>query len=565
MDKLSELGTVIETDVLVVGGGLAGTNAAIAAAEKGVRVVVSDKGTIERSGDVGGGVDHFMAFLNTGEAWDTRQAFLDYCWKVGKGTMDPAVVEEVVCQELPAALERMERIGVKMKKEDGTYHRTASMGQPGPYWINFNGKKLKPALGAEVRRLGCKVLDKVVTTDLLVQAGRVIGATAFHIRTGEFFIIKAKSVILATGNTNRIYENPRLSPFNTWLCPVDTGDGQAMGFRAGAALVNMEYMRMTMVPKGFSAPGFNAFTGLGARFMNGRGEYYMEKNHPKGNKAPRYDIVFYSLKEVKEGRGPLFIDCTGLPAESLAHLKRTLGYDKDTLPEYMAQRGEDIAQVPIEIMVSEGMQGGPTEISASGLKVDKRMAANVPGLYGAGDCCDANRCVHGAVAGGYASGKAAAEYAMETASGEIGLEQVKREKERVFAPLHRQDGLSYIDLENMVRKVMSELVGVERNDTGLKTAISKFKKMQVHVHSLKAENLHELARAVEAVNILQIAEITAHAALFRKESRNKPYHYRLDYPDQDDQNWCGQIKVQQVKEEIEVSFLPIEYTPAANN
>ena len=475
--------------------------------------------------------------------------------------MDPTVVEEVICREIPAALERLERIGVKMKREDGTYYRTSSMGQPGPYWINFNGKKLKSCLGAEVRRLGCKVLDKIVTTDLLVSDGRVVGATAFHVRTGEFFIIKAKSVIIATGNTNRIYEGPSLSPFNAWLCPVNTGDGQAMAFRAGAALVNMEYMRMTMVPKGFSAPGFNAFTGLGARFMNGRGEYYMEVNHPKGNKAPRNDIVFYSLREVKEGRGPLFIDCTGLPPESLAHLKETLGYDKDTLPDFMEQRGMDIAKEPIEIMVSEGMINGPTEIGGSGLKVNKLSASNVPGLYAAGDCCDANRCVHGAVAGGYASGKAAAEDALKTGSVEIEWEQVRREKDRIFAPMNREDGLSYDYLDGMIRKVMTELVGAERSENGLKTAIDKFKLMRAQVPKLKANNFHEQARAMETVNLLQIAEITSHAALFRKESRAKPYHYRSDYRDQDDQNWCGQVKVQKVNGEIEVSFLPIEYEP----
>lgn len=559
MLKLADLGKVVEADVLVIGGGLAGTNAAIAAAEKGARVMITDKGTIERSGDVGGGVDHFMAFLNTGESWDTREAFLEYCWRVGKGTMNPEVVDEVVCKELPAALERMEKIGVTLKQPDGTYYRTRSMGQPGPYWINFNGKKLKPKLAAAVRRLGCLVLDKVVTTNLLTNNGKVVGATAFHIRTGEFYVLKAKAVIVATGNTNRIYENPRLNPFNTWLYPGNTGDGQAMAFRVGAELVNMEYIRMTMMPKGFAAPGFNAFTGLGGRFMNARGEYYMEKCHPLGNRAPRYDVVFYSLKEIKEGRGPLFIDCTHLPAEKLEHLKRTLGYDKDTLPDYMEQRGEDIAKAPVEIMVSEGMQGGPTEISGSGLKVDKRMASNVPGLYAAGDCCDANRCVHGAVAGGYASGKWAAAFALGTGLEEINAEQVAREKERVFAPLGSKEGLTYPELENMIRKVMSEYVGVERNETGLRVALQKIARIKGYAGSLKAGNLHELMRTVEALNLLQVAEITTHAALFRKESRNKPYHYRLDYPEQDDEKWCGQVVVQKDGDAVKVSFLPITF------
>ena len=165
------------------------------------------------------------------------------------------------------------------------------------------------------------------------------------------------------------------------------------------------------------------------------------------------------------------------------------------------------------------------------------------------------------MAGGYASGKAAAEDALKTGSVEIEWEQVRREKDRIFAPMNREDGLSYDYLEGMIRKVMTELVGAERSENGLKTAIDKFKLMRAQVPKLKANNFHEQARAMETVNLLQIAEITSHAALFRKESRAKPYHYRSDYRDQDDQNWCGQVKVQKVNGEIEVSFLPIEYEP----
>ena len=116
-------------------------------------------------------------------------------------------------------------------------------------------------------------------------------------------------------------------PFNTWLCPFDTGDGQLMALEAGAALTNMEYMRMTLLPKGFAAPGFNALVGMGGRFMNALGEYYMEKYHPLGNRAPRYEVVFYSLKELREGRGPLFIDCTHLKEEEIA-----VSYTHLTLP-----------------------------------------------------------------------------------------------------------------------------------------------------------------------------------------------------------------------------------------
>lgn len=562
MNFPSDISQSIDTDVLIIGGGLAGCNTAIAAAEKGVRVVVADKGKIERSGDVGGGVDHFMAFLSENDEWDTREEYLKYVWRIGKGTADPAIIDQVYCRELPAAIARMATIGNPLNQPDGTFYRTRSMGQPGPYWINFNGKQLKPKLAAAVRRLGCTVLDKVIVTNLLTTGEKIAGAVGFHIRSGQFYVIKAKAVVIATGNTNRLYENPRINPFNTWLSPFNTGDGPAMAFRAGAALANMEYMRMTIMPKGFAAPGFNAFTGLGARFMNAYGEYYMEKYHPQGNRAPRYDIVFYSLKEIKEGHGPLFIDCTHLPAETLDHLEKTLGYDKDTLPDYMKQRGEDLRRAPVEITVSEGMQAGPTEVTGSGIKIDQNSASTVAGLFACGDACDSNRCVHGAITGGYAAGKSAAAYSSLLTNGlYIDEDHVAREKERTFTPLSRHEGLSLREFENIIRKIMTEHVGAERTETGLKLALRKLAKVKTFAGNVKARDLHELMRVHEAYNLLQIAEVTTHAALFRKESRNKPYHYRLDYPETDDANWCGQVVVRMGPgNTVHVSFQPITFS-----
>ncbi|MBW1773002.1 MAG: FAD-binding protein, partial [Deltaproteobacteria bacterium] len=160
-------------DVLVVGGGLAGTNAAMGAAEKGASVIVADKSNIDRSGDIGGGVDHFLAYLNTNEEWDTQEAFLKYVEKIGRGTTHLSILESVFCEELPDAIERMARIGNPLTQPNGTFYRTGSMGQPGTYWVNFNGKRLKPCLGRAVRKLGCTVLDKVMMVDLLTRDGAV--------------------------------------------------------------------------------------------------------------------------------------------------------------------------------------------------------------------------------------------------------------------------------------------------------------------------------------------------------------------------------------------------------
>ncbi len=550
----------LETDVLILGGGLAGVNAALGAAEMGADVMVVDKGHIDRSGDIGGGVDHFLAYLETGPAWDTPDAFLGYVEKIGKGTNHLGHIESLYCAELPAAIERMARIGNPLTQRDGTFYRTASMGQPGPYWINFNGKRLKPKLGKAVRRAGCKVFGRCVTVDLLTNDGQVVGALAYHFRANRFLVFRAKSVIIATGNTNRLYENPRLNPFNTWLCPYNTGDGQMMALKAGAALTNMEYMRMTVLPKGFAAPGFNALVGMGGRFLNSLGEYYMEKTHPMGNRAPRYAVVFNTLHEIRNGRGPIYIDCRHVEPEAMDHLLKTLGYDKDTLPEYFDQRGENLRTKPVEVMVSEGMQAGPTEVTGSGIKIDGEGAATVPGLFACGDAADHNRCVHGAVTGGFKAGKSAALYARNRRLADAPPRaQVRETADRFIAPLHRKSGYPYMQIENAIRKIMAEHVGPTRTEVGLKAGAEKLEKLEPHLDEIQVDNYHDLMRANETRNLLAVGKVMATTALYRRESRNKPYHHRLDYPETDDENWCGLVVVRQEGGRIGCSFEPIVY------
>ncbi len=545
----------LSTDVLVIGGGLAGANTAMAAAEKGARVVVADKGNIDRSGDIGGGVDHFMAFLNQGQEWDTQDAFLSYVENVGRGTGHLSIIESVYCAELTDAIDRMARIGNPLTQADGSFYRTKSMGQPGPYWINFNGKRLKPRLGKAVRKLGCTVLDKVMMVDLLTHQGAVVGGLGFHVRTGNFYVIQAKATVIATGNTNRLYENPRINPFNTWLCPFDTGDGQIMALKAGAALTNMEYMRMTLLPKGFAAPGFNALVGMGGRFLNGLGEYYMEKHHTMGNRAPRYEVVYYTLEEIRKGHGPIYIDCRHLSQKDLDHLRASLGYDKDTLPDYFDQRGEDLGSKPVEITVSEGMQAGPTEVTGSGVKIDKNSASTAPGLFACGDASDHNRCVHGAVAGGYKAGKSAASYALGLKLGDSHPKSLTREKiDRFVAPLYRSSGYPYRQIEDPIRKIMAEHVGPMRSAHSLRVGLKKLGDIERYLEEMKANDLHELMRTNETCSILSVGKIMATTAFFRTESRNKPYHHRLDFPETDNTNWCGLVVVQREGNDLSCSF-----------
>lgn len=557
VQDIRQLGEVLETDVLIIGGGLAGNNAAIGAAETGARVLIADKGSLARCGAIAGGVDHFMAYLNTAQ-WDTREAYLEWAGRIARGMVNLSVQNAVFCKELDAALERMERIGCTLRQADGTYFRTGSLGQPGPYWINFNGKHLKPALAKEARRLGCGTLEKCAVTGLLTGDTGVIGACGFHIRTGTFYTIRAKSILLATGNTNRIYENPSGQPFNTWQCPADTGAAQTMALNAGADLANMEVMRITVVPRGFSAAGLNALTGMGGRFVNAAGEEFMSRYHPAGNKAPRYKLVEAVLGEVLDGRGPVYVDCRHLSAGDLAHLKKTLGYDKDTLPDFIEQKGIDLAKDPLEIMASEGMQSGPSEICGSGVMIDEEATSTVPGLFAAGDCTDQMRCVHICTTGGYRAGRMAGQHARQAKDKKIRPSQVKEMRERTFAPLRGSARLSHRAFEDTIRKIMWTNAGPARNEKSLQKALEKLEGLEEHYGEIAARNYHEVMRVLESHEILQVGKIMCTASLARKETRFGIYHNRVDHPETNEE-FEGQIVVRKGEGGIRTSFRKLEY------
>jgi adenylylsulfate reductase subunit A len=535
----------IQTDVAVIGGGTAGLNCAMAAAEKGLSVLVVDKANIARSGAIAGGIDHFMAYLETGEPWDSREAWLSFVGKLARGAVNLRVHEAVFCEELKAAIERTERIGIPLRNPaTGQFFRTKALGQPGPYSINFNGKLLKPKMAKEVQRLGCQVLDRVQVTRLFLHDGQLAGFTGFNIRTGDFYRVQAKATIISTGNTNRMYKSQTGNPFNLWYCPTCTGDLHRQAFDIGVELANMEYVRMTVVPKGFSAPGFNAFFGMGSHLINSLGEQFMARYHPMGDGAPRNMVVWGCLQELKEGRGPIYMDCRHLSEKDREHLFTTLGYDKDTLPDFLVRKGYNLGGTMIEMTVSEPMQARPSEQCGSGIKIDEKCESSVPGLFAAGDSSDQMGCLHMCMAGGYRAGKSAAEYAAKSAHVlPLDPKATDEERQRIFLPLEKKHGISYPEFENVVRIITTDHFGPVKTERSLLSALEKLDHLDEARKDLKATNLHELMRVHEAMNIQQVAKITASAALARKESRFPPYHYRADFTQTDDKNFCGLIVV----------------------
>ncbi len=352
-------------------------------------------------------------------------------------------------------------------------------------------------------------------------------------------------MLIATGGTNRLFQNPSGLSFNCWMCPANTGDGEAMAFRAGARLANMEYLRMTIVPRGFSAAGLNALAGMGARLVNGMREDFMPRYDPAGMKAPRYKLVEGVISELKAHRGPVYVDCRHLEPSALNHLITTLSYDKDTLPDFFDQKKIDLTRDLLEITASEGMQGGPNELCGSGLKIGPDCATSLPGLYGAGNSADQCRSLHMAFTSGIHAGRCMIAF-VKTLPGrtaDLPESQAAAIRDRLYAPLAPGRTVDWREFEEVLQRTLSEGMGPVRSAWGMQKALNNIDLLEQWQQRVRAETCHDLCRTQEVFNMLTVARCMISAAQHRSESRFGQCHRRLDYPETDDLNWLGQIVV----------------------
>jgi succinate dehydrogenase/fumarate reductase flavoprotein subunit len=525
----------IDTDVLVLGGGVAGSLAASEARDAGREVLILDKAKLlERAGSVGGGVDQFLTPMNSGAEWDTPENLLLYIPTLTDGLVDMAVAERVV-HEMPRVLGRLEGMGIDFRDPDtGEFLRTRAFGLPGEFHLNFDGTRFKYRIAKSVKKAGSQFIGRAMATDVLVDpdTGEAFGALGFNIRTGEWYVIRARSVIVATGEVNRIARNASGLPFDSWHYPYNTGDGHAMGFRVGAELTNMEFIEATLTPRGFSVQGTNSYAGLGAHFVNRHGERYMFKYDPRGEKARRTMLIEGWLAETRAGNGPLYVDLRHLPADVLDHFERTLGIDRETLPGFFRQKGIDLRHDLIEVVVSEvSIRRGGVYFRGSGLMVDADGQTRVPHLYAAGDCSIVSGGIAGAAALGAITGRAAAaRAATRRRLPEVDDAAIESARERVTAPLGRGDGLGWREFEDEVRALVTDHLGLTREADGMQRALDGLLALGRREPELAASNWHHLMRVHESMSIRLCAEMLARTALERKESRSGAAHRRVDHP-----------------------------------
>ncbi len=551
----------IDTDVLVIGGGVAGSLAAIGATELGARVAVIDKGgLLERCGSIAAGVDQILAVAEDGPDWDTPDFLLQHIPKLTDYIVDMKPVETFV-RGLPGMLRKLETLGVPFKDPStGKYFRHRTFGLPGEYHIDFDGSKFKPKISRAVIDSNAQIFLRTMAVNLLAHKDQTVGASMFHIRTGEFHFFRAKAVVLATGDTNRLSRNSSGLAFDSWHCPYNTGDAQAMAARSGALLANMEFTENTITPKGISSQGTNSLTGLGAHFINAKGERFMLKYDPAGERARRDILTSAIVSETLAGNAPIYCDCRHLPEDILARLEETLGVDRPSLPRWFKEKGIDLKKEPFEVTVSEfSSRRGGVYFRGSGILIDDKTATNVIGLFAAGDCSTVSGGISGAAVMGYEAGKQAARFSRHNGAEQTFQDQeIAAEKERLFYPCRNTDGVSPREYEEKIRQVVSDYIGYQRTEEKLRKAVEELRRLSSEESALCARDYHDLMRAHEARNIREVAEMVATAALERRESRGSYSHFRVDFPNRDDANWRKMIVLKKQDSGYEVGHRAIE-------
>jgi succinate dehydrogenase/fumarate reductase flavoprotein subunit len=516
---------VLETDVLVLGSGAAGSGAAIAAKQKGVKVTLLDKGKLESSGNLGGGNDHFMAVLHSGPETDTTEALVNF-YKGPLTGYTEKLLEEAWVKSMPPVLDILQEVGVEfVKKEDGTWLRTVGFGQPGAWWININnGHIIKRLIAKKVRNMGIDVLDHIMVTKLLKGDGRIAGCVGYNVLDGTFHVFKAKKVVLALGQVaSRGWTSSTWNPYNVWFSPYNTGSHFVLSYEAGVKLLNVDLNQLaTLLPKGFGAPGMNGINSMGGHELNALGERFMGKYDPMWENGLRINQISGTYQELIEGKGPPFyMDMRHLNKKDVHHLQYVLmPGDKATYLDYCNQKGIEFAKAPLEVEISE--------LSFSGLVYTQdNMETNVSGLYNG--CAFAN--FSGAMCGGYYAGVQAAEAARATKSIAVfDKKKVEAEKKRIFRPMQVDKGISYKEAEKAINQVLNYYMGYRRNQKSMEAALEKLELVETYVNRIKASDHHSLMRANESAEVLKMAKLAVVASMQRKES-GRAYYRRTDYPD----------------------------------
>ncbi|WP_435590674.1 fumarate reductase/succinate dehydrogenase flavoprotein subunit [Nocardia sp. bgisy118] len=525
----------LDCDVLVIGGGTAGTMAALTAAEHGANVLLLEKAHVRHSGALAMGMDGVNNAVIPGKA--TPEDYVAEITRANDGIVDQRTVYQTATRGF-AMVQRLERYGVKFEKDEyGEYavrrvHRSGSYVLPMP-----EGKDVKKALYRVLRqrsmREKIRIENRLMPVRVLTENGRAVGAAALHTRTGEFVAVGAKAVILATGPCGRLGLPASGYLYGTYENPTNAGDGYAMAYHAGAELSGIECFQINPLIKDYNGPACAYVANpFGGYQVNAEGERFVDSDYWSGQ------MMAEVKREIESARGPIYLKVSHLPDETLSTLEGILHTtERPTRGTFHANRGHDYRTHDIEMHISEiGLCSGH---SASGVWVDEHARTTVPGLYAAGDlaCVPHNYMIGAFVYGDLAGAHAASTLADLEAPQDLPEDQLSEAHELVYRPLRQSDGPPQPQVEYKLRRFVNDYVAPPKTATKLSIAVETFERMRTEVDGIGARTPHELMRAVEVSFIRDCAEMAARSSLTRTESRWGLYHERADLPERDDNAW----------------------------
>jgi succinate dehydrogenase / fumarate reductase flavoprotein subunit len=544
----------LSTDVLIIGGGIGGLAAAIKVKEENPEcdVLIVEKQTTGWAGKatkIGG----ILAFLGPN---NNAEKFIDFQVRTSGFYLNDQELLFKYVKDTYKAIEQFAEWSNKLAKTpDGNMLSFPAMFAP-EYSSTFLDIDMMLPMRSRAKKMGTKIINKVHVVDLLKQDNRVVGAAGFNIVDGHFLTINAKATILANGSCG--YKVRRF-----WS--AGTGDGIAAAYRAGAEMRNAEYGNL------YGHTVFQATDSgmVGSDFLvNKLGENLAQKYMPDRGPAGVFLPVKLAVgleKEVAEGRGPIYFD----PPESMPPHGFSTGLPK--IEKWLKQVENKEKQYGIS-KESKPEIAVPLHGETSCIKVDHEMKTSLEGLWAIGDTSYAGSALAGAVASppGVCPGSGimfaviSAAWAGASAAGYVsdkssvnfkGIDMEKVEK-NVFAPM--QDNNSFLPQEaiSILGDVTAPMkYNLRRSKDRLEEALTIIKTLKSNLKDLYAKDLHYLSKCHEARSMTLCAELTFRAALMRSESRG--FHFREDFPEQDDNNWLKWIIIKEDKGEMKLSTQPI--------
>lgn len=580
-----------ECDVLVLGAGMAGCFAALAAARRGQKVIVVEKGATVRSGAAGTGFDHWeSACTNPSSrvtAKEIAEAYVDEQDHLSNG-----IAHYICCEEGWDRLVDLEEMGCKIRDTDDEFKGADFRDDETKllfaydYYSRFTlrvwGKGFKPALLKEMKKLGVKIYDHTEATALLTtEVGgkkRGVGAIGMDTHTGKIRIFHSKATILTMSRPARLWlfnaDLPGLCefrPFNS------IGSGHSMGWRAGMEFTMMEKsVRAEFSAAGSSFPpysaGNNHNTWYACTMVDSRGveipyldrdgnvlKTVRERYFPvKGQKfflkggvidEPKYEyrgpetMPFDEL--MKRGyKLPFYADMSRMPEmERKAMWGLMIGNEgKTAIPvyDYYNKRGFDPSKKAMQVYgtgwTSASFSADERQLfgAPGGIMHDWDLKTNIDGIYAGGDQLFGSDCAGQASATGYYAGRKASAYADTVALEAYDRKQVDDEIERLYAPMYVDEGYSWKELNWAIAKCMKNYCGAIKNEALLVQGLDLLHKYRTEVvPNLSCHNTHELVRTHEVLDILNVAEMILEACRMRKSSSKTLCFERSDYPEVD--------------------------------